>query len=149
MQRGAVGHKAAAEMRERLVSLVGERARSCHTSTFHALGVRFIKKEYEAAGLRPRFTILDEGDQLEAVRQAISQLHLDPKNHDPKILHGQISQFKSQLINPASQLSARSVAMCYEGYLRRLRVMNAVDFDDLIRLPVILMGLERVTMLGR
>ena len=65
-------NKAANEMKERLVSLVGEPARKCHTSTFHALGVTFIKEEHEAAGLRPRFTIFDEGDQLEAVRQAMA-----------------------------------------------------------------------------
>ena len=136
-------NKAATEMKERLVSLVGERAKKCHTSTFHALGVKFIKQEYEAAGLRPRFTIFDEGDQLEAVRQAMLQLKLDPKQFDPRGFLDQIMKCKSQLLHPATLRDARTTAMVYEGYLRRMRLMNAVDFEDLIRLPVVLMETNR------
>ena len=132
-------NKAAAEMRERLVGLTGEAGRRCHTSTFHALGVRFIKLEYEAAGLRPKFTILDEADQLDAVKQALAQLRLDPERYPPEGLLSQLSTFKSQLLNPASVSGARVAAMCFEAYQRRLRLMNAVDFDDLIRTPVVLM----------
>ena len=63
-------------MKERLIELLGDRAKKCCTSTFHALGVRFLKEEYEAAGLRPRFSIIDEGDQLEAVRHVMAQQQL-------------------------------------------------------------------------
>ena len=140
-------NKAATELRERLVAIAGEEARRCQASTFHSLGVRFIKEEHEAAGLRPRFTILDEGDQLDAAKQAMSQLGLDPKRYPPEGLLAQISHFKSQLINPASQRDARVAAMCYEGYQRRLRLMNAVDFDDLIRTPVVLMETQRAVQL--
>jgi superfamily I DNA/RNA helicase len=132
-------NKAATEMRERLVSLTGEAGRRCHASTFHALGVRFIKLEYEAAGLRPKFSILDEADQLDAVKQALAQLRLDPDRYAPEGLLSQIGHFKSQLLNPASVGGARVAAMCFEAYQRRLRLMNAVDFDDLIRTPVVLM----------
>ena len=140
-------NKAAHEMKDRLVSLVGEPARKCHTSTFHALGVKFIKEEYEAAGLRPRFTIFDEGDQLEAVRQAMIQLKMDTKLLDPRQYWEQISHYKSQLIHPATLREARTAAMIYEGYLRRMRLMNAVDFEDLIRLPVLLMETQREVQL--
>ena len=136
-------HKAAQEMKERLIGLLGEQAKKCHTSTFHALGVRFIKEEYQAAGLRPRFSILDEADQLEAVRQVLTQQQLDTKRYEPQSILAEISQCKSQLINPASLADSRITAMCYQGYLKRLRVMNAVDFDDLIRLPVVLMETQR------
>ena len=132
-------NKAANEMKERLIGLVGKKGEQCVTSTFHSLGVRFLKREYEAAGLRPRFSIIDEADQLDAVRQVMTQLQLDPKKEDPKELLAQIHHFKTQLINPTSIASARTSALCYQGYLRRLRVMNAVDFEDLIRLPVVLM----------
>lgn len=132
-------NKAATEMKERLHALVGEPGRRCHASTFHALGVRFIKLEYEAAGLRPKFTILDEADQLDAVKQSLAQLHLDPERYPPEGILAQISTFKSQLLNPASVRGARIAAMCFEAYQRRLRLMNAVDFDDLIRSPVVLM----------
>lgn len=140
-------NKAAHEMKERLISLVGEPARKCQTSTFHALGVKFIKEEYEAAGLRPRFTIFDEGDQLEAVRQAMLQLKMDTKLLDPRQYWEQISQYKSQLIHPATLREARTAAMIYEGYLRRMRLMNAVDFEDLIRIPVLLMETNREVQL--
>jgi len=132
-------NKAATEMKERLASLIGEAGRRCHASTFHALGVRFIKHEYEAAGLRPKFTILDEADQLDAVKQSLAQLHLDPERYPPEGILAQISNFKSQLLNPSSVAGARIAAMCFEAYQRRLRLMNAVDFDDLIRTPVVLM----------
>lgn len=136
-------NKAATEMRERLVNLVGEPAKKCQTSTFHALGVKFIKEEHEAAGLRPRFTIFDEGDQLEAVRHSMMTLQIDPKQYDPRGFLEQITQYKSQLIHPASLRDARTAAMVYEAYLRRMRLMNAVDFEDLIRLPVVLMETQR------
>ena len=136
-------NKAATEMKERLVALVGEPAKKCQTSTFHALGVKFIKVEHEAAGLRSGFTIFDEGDQLEAVRHAMLQLQIDPKQFDPRGFLEQITSYKSQLIHPASLKDARTTAMIYEGYLRRMRLMNAVDFEDLIRLPVVLMETHR------
>ena len=136
-------NKAATEMKERLVSLVGEPAKKCQTSTFHALGVKFIKAEHEAAGLRPRFSIFDEGDQLEAVRHSMGQLQIDSKQYDPRGFLEQITHYKSQLIHPASLRDARTAAMVYEGYLRRMRLMNAVDFEDLIRLPVVLKETNR------
>lgn len=129
-------NKAANEMRERLVSLVGEPAKRCTLSTFHALGVAFLKEEYRSAGLLPKFTILDEADQIDAVKQSLLQLNLDPKKYVPEVLHAQITQFKSQLVLPPTNVIYRIPKMIYEHYLRRLKIMNAVDFEDLIRIPV-------------
>jgi superfamily I DNA/RNA helicase len=129
-------NKAANEMRERLISLVGEPAKRCTLSTFHALGVAFLKEEYQSAGLLPKFTILDEADQIDAVKQSLLQLNLDPKKYVPENLHAQITGFKSQLLLPPTNVIYRIPKMVYEHYLRRLKIMNAVDFEDLIRIPV-------------
>ena len=72
-------NKAANEMQERVLDLVGKSSKGVVLSTFHALGLRFLREEFERAGLRKGFTILDEGDQLAAVRDIISELGFDPK----------------------------------------------------------------------
>jgi superfamily I DNA/RNA helicase len=132
-------NKAANEMRERLTSLVGNIAKSCTLSTFHALGVSFLREEYEAAGLKPKFSILDEADQLDAIKQALIQLNLDPKKYSPESLHAQISQFKAQITPPVPTAQARIQHLVFDSYLRRLKIMNGVDFEDLIRIPVLLL----------
>ena len=131
-------NKAAKEMQTRLVGLVGTPAQKVVASTFHALGVRFLREEFESAGLQQGFTVLDEADQLEAVRTAGRGLGYSPDQFDAKAVHGRISHFKNQLLvpnardHPIDSLAAR----IYPAYEQRLRAMNAVDFDDLIGLPV-------------
>ncbi|MEE2788676.1 MAG: UvrD-helicase domain-containing protein [Myxococcota bacterium] len=135
-------NKAANEMKERVLELVGVRARHAVLSTFHALGLRFLKEEYEHAGLMKGFTILDEGDQVAAVRDIIVSLGFDPKVWDPKLVHHRMSDYKSRFQRPDGRgggidgLAAQVAPL----YGRRLRVMNAVDFDDLISVPVWLLA---------
>ncbi|MCB9546806.1 MAG: UvrD-helicase domain-containing protein [Myxococcales bacterium] len=128
-------NKAAEEMRERVEKLIGARAKGCVLSTFHALGVRFLREEAEAVGRTAGFTILDEGDQRDAVRLGLVKLGYDPQQYDPKVVHGRISADKGLLRapDPAEHPVASRIFPLYE---RRLRVLNAVDFDDLIVLPV-------------
>lgn len=128
-------NKAAGEMRERVEHLVGPAAKGVVLSTFHALGLRFIKEEAEAVGRAPGFTILDEGDQREAVRVGLVKLGFDPQAFDPKIVHGRISSDKGQLRSP-DPVEHPVPSRVYPLYERRLRVLNAVDFDDLIVMPV-------------
>ena len=128
-------NKAAGEMRERVEKLVGHAARGVVLSTFHALGLRFVKEESTSVGRSPGFTILDEGDQREAVRLALVQLGFSPQDVDPKVIHAQISSYKGQLQAP-DPVRHPIVVRVLPLYERRLRVLNAVDFDDLIVLPV-------------
>ncbi|MEZ4464785.1 MAG: UvrD-helicase domain-containing protein [bacterium] len=93
-------NKAAEEMRERVEKLIGARAKGCVLSTFHALGVRFLREEAEAVGRTAGFTILDEGDQRDAVRLGLVKLGFDPQTHDPKVIHGRISADKGLLRAP-------------------------------------------------
>ncbi|MEE2643951.1 MAG: UvrD-helicase domain-containing protein [Myxococcota bacterium] len=133
-------NKAAQEMRERAALMVGATARRCTLSTFHSLGVRFLREEASAVGRTSRFTILDEGDQRAVVKDAIIQQGLDPKKFQPPVILARLSDFKGQLQRPVgADPESRCAAMIFETYERRLRLMNAVDFDDLIRLPVLLM----------
>ena len=88
-------------MQERVLDLVGKSSKGVVLSTFHALGLRFLREEFERAGLRKGFTILDEGDQLAAVRDIISELGFDPKQYEPKLVHQRLSDYKSRLRRPA------------------------------------------------
>ncbi|MCA9543119.1 MAG: UvrD-helicase domain-containing protein [Myxococcales bacterium] len=131
-------NKAAGEMRERLIDMVGKPARKCLLSTFHALGVFFLKQEAANVGLAPGFTIMDEADQRDAVRRALKQLGFDTDRYDPKVVHARISHHKGRMTQPDPRYGrldgvVRHVLPLYE---QRLKAMNAVDFDDLIGIPV-------------
>ena len=135
-------NKAANEMRERVEGLVGEQGRGCALSTFHALGLNFLRKEYVAAGLHKNFTVLDEGDQVHAVRQVLEGAGYDTKRYDPRMVHGRIGSYKSKLQRPDGRRGGFDGVVAHVSplYGRRLRALNAVDFDDLIALPVWLMA---------
>lgn len=134
-------NKAAAEMRHRVMDMVGKAARDCVLSTFHSLGVLFLREEATNVGLAPGFTILDEADQLDAVRRGLKKLGFDPDRYDPKVIHARISHHKGRLTQPDPRLSRLDgvVQHILPLYQRRLRAMNAVDFDDLIGIPVLAM----------
>jgi superfamily I DNA/RNA helicase len=128
-------NKAAGEMRERVAHMIGPAARDCVLSTFHALGVRFLREEAAHVGLTANFTILDEGDQRDAVRGALVKLGFDPARYEPKAIHARISDYKGRIQVPDRRVDAIAHHI-YPLYQQRLRALNAVDFDDLITLPV-------------
>lgn len=131
-------NKAAGEMRERVGQMVGKRARAVVLSTFHALGVIFLKEEALHVGRAPGFTILDEADQLDAVRRGLQQLGFDPERYDPRAVYARISHYKTLLQEPDARLGGLDAVTAHvlPLYEQRLVAMNAVDFDDLIGLPV-------------
>lgn len=132
-------NKAAGEMRERVVRLVGKAGEGVVLSTFHALGLRFVREEAEACGLSATVSILDEGDQVDAVRQALKQLGYPPDAYEPRAVHARLSFHKGRLSTPdpyAGHPLDAAVARVLPLYEQRLRAMSAVDFDDLIALPV-------------
>ena len=85
---------------ERVIELIGSAAKTAHLSTFHALGLRFLRDEYKEAGLSEKFTILDEGDQLAAIIDLMREVGYDTDEFDPKLVHGLISHYKSRLEDP-------------------------------------------------
>jgi DNA helicase-2/ATP-dependent DNA helicase PcrA len=135
-------NKAAAEMRERVVALIGPRARSMWVSTFHSTCVRILRNQASLLpGLNSNFSIYDSDDSRRLLMMIAKDMGLDTKRYSPRLLANSISNLKNELIDPdkaAFEASeggddlARIVAEAYGEYQRRLRGANALDFDDLI-----------------
>jgi DNA helicase-2/ATP-dependent DNA helicase PcrA len=135
-------NKAAGEMRDRLMNMLGPMARAIWILTFHSACGRMLRAEAERLGYRSNFTIYDSQDQVRLVRQCLEELEKDPKRFVPRGVHAQISNAKNQLVSPAeyrervASFYDQTVAEVYELYQRRLHASNAVDFDDMLMLTV-------------
>jgi ATP-dependent DNA helicase Rep len=131
-------NKAAKEMQERVTRLAGGRAEGLIVSTFHALGVRILRQEARALGLKSGFSILDAAD----AGKLFHELAGTTDKARLRVLTTRVSLWKNALINPDAALAGaadeieRLAATVYANYERSLRAYQAVDFDDLIRLPV-------------
>ena len=131
-------NKAAGEMRERVATLVGPRARSMWVTTFHSACVRILRQEASIAGFSSSFSIYDQADSVRLVTLIGRDLNLDPKRYPPRQIAAMISNAKNELIGPADYTNQAKthieevVAECYVLYQKRLRDANAFDFDDLI-----------------
>ena len=135
-------NKAAAEMRARVVRLVGNRARAMWVSTFHSTCVRILRNQASLIdGLNSNFSIYDADDSRRLLQMIGRDMGLDIKRYSPRLLANAISNLKNELIDPdqavtdlsdASDELTRTVASVYGEYQRRLRAANALDFDDLI-----------------
>ena len=133
-------NKAAREMRERVGRLVsGAAAEGLSVCTFHALGLKFLQIEHARANLRRGFSVLDADDTQGIVKE------LAPKGAKPDVLfalQSLLSRAKNEGLTPeqaaarATSAREREAADIYAAYQRRLAAFNAVDFDDLIRLPL-------------
>ncbi|MDT5137036.1 MAG: ATP-dependent helicase UvrD/PcrA, partial [Mycobacterium sp.] len=135
-------NKAAAEMRERVATLVGNRARYMWVSTFHSSCVRILRNQASLIeGLNSNFSIYDADDSRRLLQMIGRDMGLDIKRYSPRLLANAISNLKNELIDPHQAVSdlsdesddlARTVASVFGEYQRRLRAANALDFDDLI-----------------
>ena len=135
-------NKAADEMRERIVALVGPIARKMWISTFHSACVRILRREAAGIGYPSSFSIYDQGDAQRLTGYVIRDLALDPKRFTPKGIHATISQLKNDLVFPAdararaANIFERKVADIYTEYQARLERAGAMDFDDLLTVTV-------------
>ena len=135
-------NKAAGEMRERLGPLIGPAASGVWASTFHSACARILRREAERVGYDRNFTILDADDQVRLLRACLADEEVDPKQHPPRSVHAAISDAKNRLRTPedlAAEVVSPTddiVARLYARYARRLRVNQAMDFDDLLMLTV-------------
>ena len=144
-------NRAATEMRERVHSYVGEEARRITLGTFHSLGVRILREHGARLGLPARFAIYATGDQLGALKAASAEVHVLDDSFDLKRVLWRISDWKSKRITPAQARTivangvttgtraddyAILAADVYPRYEETLRAAGAVDFDDLLLLPV-------------
>jgi ATP-dependent DNA helicase UvrD/PcrA len=137
-------NKAAAEMRERVASLLGPGERAPWVSTFHSACARILRHEAHRLGYDRNFSILDESDSMAALRRVLEDAAL--ANSPPaELLRDRIEQAKNEAIGPG-ELASRAeggrdaaIAAIYRLYQERLRAMNAMDFSDLQLLTYILL----------
>jgi len=136
-------NKAAREMRERIGAVVrGRSPKGLTLSTFHALGVRILKAEAEALGLRKNFTIYDQGDQLAVLRTVLRDLRGAVSSSDAKGILATISLAKNRSESPEDLIVNAvdeweyMIGRAYARYQEALQSVHCVDFDDLILLPV-------------
>jgi DNA helicase-2/ATP-dependent DNA helicase PcrA len=142
-------NKAAREMRERLVQLLGLQAHELVVSTFHSSASMILRRVLrddsvaELLGLTPSFVIYDDGDQLQLIKRAMREVRVDPVMQPREILH-RIDQEKNAARLPddmevgVDDLRGMVVQKTYRAYQRLLRAANAVDFGDLLLLLVAL-----------
>ncbi|WP_082587607.1 DNA helicase PcrA [Nocardioides sp. Soil774] len=135
-------NKAAAEMKERVQELVGNRARIMWVSTFHSSCVRILRKEIDRLGFKSSFSIYDAADSKRLMTLVLRDLELDPKKYQPNAVLHWVSDQKNELRDPedvtkeARNSFEEAYAKAYTHYQRRLREANALDFDDLIMTTV-------------
>ena len=137
-------NKAAREMKARVNGFIAkDKAKGLTVSTFHNLGLNIIRTEIKTLGFKPGFSILDQED----CRNLLKELMVRHSELDDKLIdtiQNTISNWKNSLLEPAQAVNAanstgeQSIAMLYERYQRALKAYNAVDFDDLIMIPVML-----------
>jgi DNA helicase-2/ATP-dependent DNA helicase PcrA len=129
-------NKAAGEMRERLLSLLGEQGAAVQVGTFHATCARLLRRHGESVGLTKDFTIYDDQDQLALVKRVLRDLGLDEKRYQPKAMAGRINRAKQEVQGPADidtpDVWSEVVQRVYATYEERLQQANALDFGDLI-----------------
>ena len=133
-------NRAAAELRERIVHLVGEAGKEVEAGTFHALCARLLRREGEAIGLDRRFLIYDTDDQVQLMKRILREEGLEAKGETrPQAILGAISRAKNDMVDPTEIPPMRvatgnlvEIARLARKYRDALKRANAVDFDDLL-----------------
>ena len=98
-------NKAAREMKERVSALIGSDANYIQISTFHSLGLKILKENYEFLGYDKNFIILDSDDTLTVIKKLMKDLNMNPKYYNARDLRGRISSFLAELILPLRSLA--------------------------------------------
>ncbi len=135
-------NKAAGEMIERVRNLVGDSVSGIWMGTFHSVCARILRLEGRKSGILANFTIYDEHDQELLIKQILTDLGISSRELNPHAVLSRISWAKSNLLSPfefekyVSSPFDRKVAEIYGYYEQALRANNALDFDDLITIPV-------------
>ncbi len=137
-------NKAAREMKSRVSKLLDStETRGLRVSTFHSLGLDILRKEYKTLAYKAAITLFDEQDKLTLLKNLINYGAKDCVIDQVEQYAQQIGQWKNAFVTPEQALSLATPvqypsAILYEEYTRSLKAYNAVDFDDLILLPVLL-----------
>ncbi len=132
-------NKAANEMKERITSLVGEKAKDIWMGTFHSICVRILRKHIDRIGYDTSFIIFDTSDQKTLIKKCMKDLQVDDKLFTEKSIQSEISNAKNEMLEPDQYLvrahgdfRRERIGQVYELYQKRLKENNAIDFDDII-----------------
>src|SRR5689334_20704143 len=129
-------------MRERIARQLGEEPKGMWMGTFHSIGARIVRRAAEKLHRSHSFTIYDDDEQLTIVKRLMERHRISPKSIAPRAIRGAISDAKNQLVSVeeytklARDPFAQAVAQVYGSYEEAYRTANAVDFDDLLVMPV-------------
>ena len=135
-------NKAAKEMKDRVISMIGNIGYGCQISTFHSFGLSIIRDHVDVLGLDKNFTILDSDDSNTIIKKICKDKDLDPKIYNPKMIRNKISGAKNELMTPleyekyAFSDIEEKVVEVYKRYEEKLKISNSLDFDDLLMLPI-------------
>lgn len=133
-------NKAAKEMKERIMGMVGETR--AFIGTFHSFGLKVIRENCEAVGLTKNFTILDADDQVSIIKKILKEKNIDSKKFSPNYIKNRISFLKNEMLSDAEIARTMNLPIdkivieIYKEYENTLHRSNAVDFDDLLLKPV-------------
>ena len=132
-------NKAAGELKERLIAMLGEDGGDIWASTFHSSCARMLRRDGDRLGYSSHFTIYDTDDSRRLMKECLKDLDISEKAITPKAVLGEISRAKDELTSPAEFESGagddfrlKLIARAYKLYQRRLEDSDAMDFDDLI-----------------
>lgn len=135
-------NKAAKEMKERVIGLLGSIGYQIRISTFHSFGVFLMREHYDLLGFKENFTILDSDDSLTLIKKIMKDLNINVKDYNPRAIRNSISSSKNELIS-ASDFERfigndfdQKVYEVYQRYEKKLLLNNSLDFDDLLFLPI-------------
>ena len=136
-------NKAANEMKERISKMV-EDSKYIQISTYHSLGLLFIRENCDKLGYQSNFTIIDSDDVLILIKKIMKENNIDDKAFNPRAIRNAISSAKNELIDASGYEKyaitefENKVYEVYKKYEKRLKLGNSLDFDDLLMLPIIL-----------
>jgi DNA helicase II / ATP-dependent DNA helicase PcrA len=139
-------NKAAGEMRERVGDLLGVMPVGMWVGTFHSIGARMLRSTARLVGRSASFSIYDEDDSLAVVRRLMARHRIAPRQFAPQAIRNAISDAKNALVTPdeygtlARDPFGRAVSQVYADLEPAMREANATDFDDLLVLPVQILG---------
>jgi len=132
-------NKAAREMKERILKLIGASSYQIQISTFHSLGLKILRSHYEKLGYDKNFVIIDSDDSLTIIKKIMKELNLDPKYYNAKNIRSKISSARNELLSVSEykkQEFDNNIIRIYSRYLEKLKLSNSIDFDDLLVLPI-------------
>ena len=135
-------NKAAREMKDRVFSMIGSKAKNAQISTFHSFGVRILTEYFDLLGYEKNFVIMDSDDSISIIKKILKNKELDPKSYSPSGIRNKISSCKNDMISFTDYEKyalgdyEQVVLEVYKEYEKTLKDNNAVDFDDLLLLPI-------------